>query len=75
VPSRVAVPNDSPAPSAAELAPRQGVLALLQRLNRRTCRRCWCLTPGVSGLAAIAETLWVRESLGLSAPALLALAP
>ncbi|SDC27586.1 MFS transporter [Belnapia rosea] len=52
-----------------------GLLAPLRRLNRRTAPPLLVyLAAGASGFAAIAETFWVRERLGLSAPALLALA-
>ena len=58
-----------------ERTDRPGLLAPLRRLNRRTAPPLLVyLAAGASGFAAIAETFWVRERLGLSAPALLALA-
>jgi hypothetical protein len=54
--------------------PVRGVLAPLAMLNRRTAPPLLIyLVAGASGFAAIAETFWVREHLGLSAPDLLAL--
>jgi hypothetical protein len=54
---------------------RSGALASLRQLNRRTLPPLLVyLVAGASGFAAIAETFWVRERLGLSPPALLALA-
>jgi hypothetical protein len=56
-------------------ARRPGPLASLRQLNRRTAPPLLIyLVAGASGFAAIAETFWVRERLGLSATALLALA-
>ncbi|WP_439596145.1 hypothetical protein [Falsiroseomonas sp.] len=55
--------------------PRRGLLAPLAMLNRRTAPPLLIyLVAGASGFAAIAETFWVRDSLGLSASSLLALA-
>ncbi len=52
-----------------------GLLAPLRQLNRRTAPPLLVyLAAGASGFSAIAETFWVRERLGLSATALLALA-
>jgi hypothetical protein len=54
--------------------PRRGLLAPLRRLNRRTLPPLLVyLAAGASGLTAVAEAFWVREKLGLSAGALLAL--
>ena len=54
---------------------KSGALASLRALNRRTLPPLLIyLAAGASGFSAIAETFWVRESLGLSAAALLALA-
>jgi hypothetical protein len=54
---------------------RPGLLAPLRRLNRRTLPPLLIyLVAGASGFASIAETFWVRERLGLSPAALLALA-
>jgi hypothetical protein len=54
---------------------RPGALASLRQLNLRTAPPLLIyLVAGASGFAAIAETFWVRERLGLSATALLALA-
>jgi hypothetical protein len=61
--------------AAADTAPKPGPLASLRQLNRRTLPPLLVyLAAGASGFAAIAETFWVRERLGLSAAALLALA-
>jgi hypothetical protein len=61
--------------AAAEAAPASGPLASLRRLNRRTLPPLLIyLAAGASGFAAIAETFWVRERLGLPATTLLALA-
>jgi MFS family permease len=58
----------------AEL-PARGWLAPLAMLNRRTAPPLLIyLVAGASGFAAIAETFWVRDRLGLSASSLLALA-
>ncbi|MGK7866178.1 hypothetical protein [Falsiroseomonas sp. E2-1-a20] len=55
--------------------PARGWLAPLAMLNRRTAPPLLIyLVAGASGFAAIAETFWVREQLGLSATSLLALA-
>ncbi|WP_372616819.1 hypothetical protein [Falsiroseomonas sp.] len=63
------------AEDAREELRHPGVLASLRRLNRRTLPPLLIyLAAGASGFAAIAETFWVRERLGLSATALLALA-
>ncbi|HYF07044.1 MAG TPA: hypothetical protein VD970_05440 [Acetobacteraceae bacterium] len=53
----------------------RGMLAPLRRVNRRTLPPLliYCVA-GASGFTAIAETFWVRERLGLSPTALLALA-
>jgi hypothetical protein len=62
--------------TAAPGAParRAGPLASLRQLNRRTAPPLLIyLVAGASGFAAIAETFWVRQQLGLSATALLAL--
>jgi len=54
---------------------RRGPLAPLAMLNRRTAPPLLIyLVAGMSGFASIAETFWVRRSLGLSAADLLALA-
>ena len=51
------------------------MLTSLRRLNRRTLPPLVIyVAAGASGFAAIAETFWVRERLGLSPQALLALA-
>ncbi|MGX9961961.1 hypothetical protein ACVFYP_01490 [Roseomonas sp. F4] len=56
-------------------APRRPLLAPLAMLNRRTAPPLLIyLVAGASGFAAIAETFWVRDHLGLSPAALLALA-
>ncbi|NKC31453.1 folate/biopterin family MFS transporter [Falsiroseomonas selenitidurans] len=56
-------------------APRRGLLAPLGRLNRRTAPPLLIyLVAGAAGFPAIAETFWVRNSLGLSPQDLLALA-
>ncbi len=56
-------------------ATRPRALASLRQLNRRTAPPLLIyLAAGASGFAAIAETFWVRERLGLSATTLLALA-
>ncbi|HEV7267769.1 MAG TPA: hypothetical protein VGN83_23125 [Falsiroseomonas sp.] len=66
------IPRDQ---DAREELRHPGVLAALRRLNRRTLPPLLIyLAAGASGFAAIAETFWVRERLGLSAAALLALA-
>lgn len=53
----------------------RGLLAPLAMLNRRTAPPLLIyLVAGASGFAAIAETFWVRDRLGLSAISLLALA-
>lgn len=55
--------------------PKRGLLAPLAMLNRRTAPPLLIyLVAGASGFAAIAETFWVRDSLGLSPASLLALA-
>ena len=54
---------------------RAGLLAPLRQFNMRTAPPLLIyLAAGASGFSAIAETFWVRERLGLSATALLALA-
>jgi MFS family permease len=54
--------------------PARGWLAPLAMLNRRTAPPLLIyLVAGASGFAAIAETFWVRDRLGLSATSLLAL--
>ncbi|PWS34997.1 hypothetical protein DFH01_21950 [Falsiroseomonas bella] len=61
--------------AVAEAEPAPGPLASLRRLNRRTLPPLLIyLAAGASGFAAIAETFWVRERLGLPATTLLALA-
>jgi hypothetical protein len=58
-----------------DAAARPGLLAPLRRLNRRTLPPLLIyLVAGASAFASIAETFWVRERLGLSPTALLALA-
>lgn len=55
--------------------PLPRLLAPLAMLNRRTAPPLLIyLVAGASGFAAIAETFWVRDKLGLSAQSLLALA-
>jgi hypothetical protein len=57
------------------VARRPGPLASLRQLNWRTVPPLLVyFVAGASGFAAIAETFWVRERLGLSATALLELA-
>ncbi len=61
--------------TAASEGRRQGLLAPMRRLNRRTAPPLMIyLVAGASGFTAIAETFWVRQQLGLSPGALLALA-
>lgn len=61
--------------AAPPRAARPGPLAALRRLDRRTAPPLLVyLAAGASGFAAIAETFWVRQQLGLPASALLALA-
>src|SRR5918998_6839877 len=66
---------DRTSTGAAPSPPRgPGLLAPLRRLSRRTAPPLLVyLAAGASGFASIAETFWVRERLGLSAPDLLAL--
>jgi MFS family permease len=69
---------DSPSgevPSVASLWTRALRWGPLRQLNRRTLPPLLVyLVAGASGFTAVAETFWVRERLGLSASALLALA-
>jgi len=64
-----------PRSESTEAPARDGPFASFRQLNRRTLPPLLIyLAAGASGFAAIAETFWVRQALGLEAAALLALA-